>query len=70
MGAGGDGSKVLLASCGANTIRSWGVDDDLQQTLDEAQALNLAVIVGIGWVMNGMALIITIRRCYRNKRIG
>lgn len=46
MGAGGDGSKVLLASCGANTIRTWGVDDDLQQTLDEAQALNLAVIVG------------------------
>ena len=45
-GAGGDGSKELLASCGANTIRLWGVGKNLKQELDEAQKLGLAVIVG------------------------
>jgi hypothetical protein len=46
MGAGGDASKELLANCGANTFRTWGVNENLQQELDEAQALGLSVIVG------------------------
>ncbi len=46
MGAGGAGSKELLAACGANTFRTWGVGPDLSQQLDEAQALGLTVIVG------------------------
>jgi len=45
-GAGGDASKELLANCGANTFRTWGVNENLQQELDEAQALGLSVIVG------------------------
>jgi len=45
-GAGGDASKELLAECGANTFRTWGVNENLQQELDEAQALGLSVIVG------------------------
>jgi hypothetical protein len=51
-GAGGEGSKSLLASCGANTIRTWGVGDKLQQELDEAEALGLAVIAG-HWLGHG-----------------
>lgn len=46
MGAGGDGSKELLAACGANTFRTWGVGPDLGRQLDQAQALGLTVIVG------------------------
>jgi len=46
MGAGGDGPKPLLAACGANTIRSWGIDTDTKRQLDEAQALGLKVILG------------------------
>lgn len=46
MGAGGDASKALLASLGANTIRTWGVGPDLKAQLDEAQSLGLSVIVG------------------------
>jgi hypothetical protein len=45
-GAGGNGSKQLLASCGANTFRTWAVEPDLKEQLDQAQALGLAVIVG------------------------
>ncbi|MBW6513206.1 MAG: hypothetical protein K0B87_00400 [Candidatus Syntrophosphaera sp.] len=46
LGAGGDGSKELLAACGANTFRTWGVGPDLEEQLDQAWALGLTVIVG------------------------
>lgn len=46
MGAGGEGSKELLAASGANTFRTWGVDADLRKQLDQAQSLGLGVIVG------------------------
>lgn len=46
LGAGGDGSKELLAASGANTFRTWSVSPDLGQQLDQAQELGLAVIVG------------------------
>lgn len=45
-GAGGDGSKELLAASGANTFRTWGVGENLKDQLDEAHELGLAVIVG------------------------
>ena len=45
-GAGGDGSRELLARSGGNSIRTWGADD-LQSKLDEAQRLGLMVAVGI-----------------------
>lgn len=45
-GAGGSGSKDLLAACGANTFRTWGVGEDLGAQLDEAQRLGLTVVVG------------------------
>lgn len=45
-GAGGDGSKQLLAACGANSFRTWGADN-LQDKLDEAQRLGLKVTIGI-----------------------
>jgi hypothetical protein len=45
-GAGGDGSKELLAASGANTSRTWGVGPELKQQLDEAQRLGLTVVVG------------------------
>jgi len=45
-GAGGDGSKEFLAASGANTFRTWGVSDDLEQQLDQAQELDLTVVVG------------------------
>ncbi|MDP8269424.1 MAG: glycoside hydrolase family 2 TIM barrel-domain containing protein [Candidatus Tenebribacter davisii] len=46
MGAGGSGSKDLLAAAGANTFRTWGVGPDLGQQLDHAQELGLTVVVG------------------------
>jgi len=46
MGAGGAGSKKLLAEAGANTFRTWGVDEQLEAELDEAYELGLAVVVG------------------------
>ncbi|MFC1887933.1 glycoside hydrolase family 2 TIM barrel-domain containing protein [Candidatus Cloacimonadota bacterium] len=45
-GAGGDGSKELLAASGANTFRTWGVGPDLGEQLDEAYKLGLSVVVG------------------------
>ncbi len=45
-GVGGGGSKELLAEFGGNTFRTWGVDADLQEQLDEAHQLGLAVVVG------------------------
>ena len=46
MGAGGSGSKEMLASAGANTFRTWGVGPDLGEQLDQARKLGLAVVVG------------------------
>lgn len=45
-GAGGDGSKELLAKLGGNSVRTWGTDD-LQQKLDEAHKHGLTIAVGI-----------------------
>jgi hypothetical protein len=45
-GAGGDGSKSLLAQCGANSFRTWGVEN-LDSKLEEAQRLGLKVTIGI-----------------------
>lgn len=45
-GAGGGGSKKLLAECGANSFRTWGADN-IRDQLDEAQRLGLSVTVGI-----------------------
>jgi hypothetical protein len=45
-GAGGDGSKELLAKLGGNSVRTWGTDQ-LQQKLDEAHKHGLTVAVGI-----------------------
>jgi hypothetical protein len=45
-GAGGSGSKELLAKCGGNSLRTWGVEG-LQATLDECQQFGLTVAVGI-----------------------
>ena len=45
-GAGGDGSKTLLAEDGGNSFRTWGADD-IQDKLDEANKLGLSVTVGI-----------------------
>ncbi|MEM1212766.1 MAG: glycoside hydrolase family 2 TIM barrel-domain containing protein [Planctomycetota bacterium] len=46
-GAGGDGPKDALAAAGANTFRTWGVDDTTGPLLDEAQKHGLKVVVGI-----------------------
>ena len=46
-GGGGDGSKEVLARLGGNSFRTWGVGDDTQAKLDEAQKLGLAVSLGI-----------------------
>ncbi len=46
QGAGGSGSKEMLAAAGANTFRTWGVDDDLGEQLDLAENLGLTVVVG------------------------
>jgi hypothetical protein len=45
-GAGGDGSRELLASLGGNSIRTWSADD-LDRTLADAERLGLTVCVGI-----------------------
>jgi hypothetical protein len=47
QGAGGDASKNLLKACGGNAFRTWGVGDDTQAKLDEAQKLGLTVTLGI-----------------------
>lgn len=46
LGAGGGGSKELLAAAGANTFRTWGVGPGTQAELDEAQRLGLTVVLG------------------------
>jgi Glycosyl hydrolases family 2, TIM barrel domain len=45
-GAGGDGSRELLASCGGNSIRTWGAEN-IGPVLDEAQKRGLTVTIGI-----------------------
>ena len=45
-GAGGEGSKDLLARLGGNSVRTWDTDD-LQRKLDEAHRHGLSVAVGI-----------------------
>jgi hypothetical protein len=45
-GAGGDGSRALLARSGGNSIRTWGADN-LDRVLDEAHRHGLSVTVGI-----------------------
>jgi hypothetical protein len=45
-GAGGGGAKSLLAQCGGNSFRTWGIGADTQKDLDEAQRLGLTVAVG------------------------
>jgi len=46
-GGGGGGPKDVLAECGGNSFRTWGVGKDTQQMLDEAQKYGLSVTVGI-----------------------
>jgi hypothetical protein len=46
QGAGGDASREVLKKCGANSFRLWGADH-IEDQLDEAQRLGLAVTVGI-----------------------
>ncbi len=48
-GAGGDADKAVLAACGGNTFRTWGVDDKTPGLLDQAQANGLKVALGI-WI--------------------
>jgi len=45
-GAGGSGSKDLLAKSGANTFRTWGIGEGTQSKLDEAQKFGLTVVLG------------------------
>jgi hypothetical protein len=45
-GAGGDGSRELLAKLGGNSIRTWGADK-LDTVLDETHKHGLSVSVGI-----------------------
>jgi hypothetical protein len=47
LGAGGDGSLALLAECGGNSTRIWGVDGATERRLDEAHSHNMTVTVGI-----------------------
>ena len=46
-GGGGGGSKQVLADCGGNSLRTWGVGPDTERLLDEAQQLGLTVTMGI-----------------------
>lgn len=51
-GAGGPGSLEMLASCGGNTIRTWGIEDveksvDGVRMIDRAHRLGIAVTVGL-----------------------
>ena len=46
QGAGGDGPVDQLAAAGANCIRTWGIGDETQALLDEAQTYRLCVVAG------------------------
>jgi len=45
-GAGGEGSRELLAQVGGNSVRVWGTEN-LQAKLDQAHKLGLTIAVGI-----------------------
>lgn len=45
-GAGGGGPKQVLAECGGNSFRTWGIGPDTPQELAAAQRLGLTVTVG------------------------
>jgi hypothetical protein len=47
QGAAGDGSKAALAAAGANSFRTWDVDEKTGVLLDEAQQNGLKVMLGI-----------------------
>lgn len=46
-GAGGKTHLKLLAECGGNSIRTWGVDDGTAALLDEAHKQGLTVTLGV-----------------------
>jgi hypothetical protein len=46
-GGGGGGPKDVLAECGGNSFRTWGIGKETQSDLDEAQRRGLTVTVGI-----------------------
>ncbi len=46
-GVGGGQNLSQLKAAGGNTIRTWGVDDNTQKLLDDAQKNGLAVVLGI-----------------------
>ncbi|MCH2182682.1 MAG: hypothetical protein MK108_11815 [Mariniblastus sp.] len=46
-GVGGNGSLTLLASCGGNSLRTWGVDQRTRTLLDEAHRNGISVALGI-----------------------
>ena len=45
-GGGGGGPKAMLARCGGNSFRTWGIGADTLRDLDEAQRCGLTVAVG------------------------
>jgi hypothetical protein len=45
-GASGGGPKAMLARCGGNSFRTWGVGADTLRELDEAQRCGLSVALG------------------------
>ena len=45
-GGGGGGPKDVLAECGGNSFRTWGVNGSTQEQLDQAQRLGLSVTLG------------------------
>lgn len=47
LGAGGEGSLELLADCGGNSGRLWGVDGNTLRRLNEAHQHGLTMAVGI-----------------------
>ena len=49
QGAGGQEQLDLLADCGGNSIRTWGVGDETLALLDEAHAHGITVTLGI-WI--------------------
>ena len=46
-GVGGSGDLKLLAECGGNAVRTWGVGDDTQAVLDDARKNGVGVVLGI-----------------------
>ena len=46
-GAGGNGSLKLLTDCGGNSLRTWGIDQNTQSLLDEAERHGVSVALGI-----------------------